>query len=255
MLAIERKSRIIQYLQEKGQAEVSELSTLLGVVPETIRRDLKELEKQGTLSRTHGGAIFHAQGENEYPLLVRETQNRKEKDMLCACASEYIDDGDVLFVDNSSTTVNLIKYISMNKRITIITNSIFLLLEYSKQNYPNITMVCTGGVYNSANQSLTGSLSMKIARDFLPNKAMISCRGFSTKNGFTENGIYETDIKQSMIKIARETFILMDHTKIGKSGSAILGGANICSTLITDEEPPADIIKCMTSENVKIRVS
>ena len=254
MFAVERKSRIIQLLESQGQAEVSELSSILGVVPETIRRDLKELEKQGIITRTHGGAIFGIQSEHEYPILVRKMQNKDEKDRLCEYVAEYIDDKDTVFIDNSSTTANILNYIPNSKRVTVITNSIYLLLQYSKMSSNNITMISTGGIFNRSNQSLTGSLSLKIANEFLPNKAIMSCRGLSAENAFTDNGLYETDIKRLMIEKAKEVYFIMDHSKIDKSGSVVLGGFDICKTLFTDRSLSEELTEQIMRDNPDMEI-
>ena len=93
MLAYERKSRIIEYLEHNGRAEVGTLAELLGVVPETIRRDMRELEAQGVLKRTHGGAVAVNQKEREYPVQVRVMKNAVEKDRLCRKAAGFVNGG------------------------------------------------------------------------------------------------------------------------------------------------------------------
>ena len=172
MLAYERKSRIIEYLEQNGRAEVNVLARLLGVVPETIRRDLRELETQGVLKRTHGGAVIEHPKEREYPVQVRVMKNTVEKDMLCRRAAEFINEGDLIFVDNSSTLVNIIRHISDNIHLSILTNSIKVLQEYALYKKDNITMLCTGGVFSRSNLSLSGTLSDSFTRNSSPTRLL-----------------------------------------------------------------------------------
>lgn len=243
MLAYERKSRIIEYLEQNGRAEVNELSEMLGVVAETIRRDMRELEAQGVLKRTHGGAVAANHREKEYPVQVRVMKNAVEKDKLCQKAVDFINEGDLIFVDNSSTLVNLIKHLDDNMQLTILTNSIKILQEYTLYRKDNITMICTGGVFNKTNLSLSGALSDKFTREFFPNKAFISCHGVSVEYGFTDGNLHEVGFKREMINLAEKVYFLIDHTKFGKLGPIRLGGLDICDVLIADSEPSEDIMR------------
>jgi Transcriptional regulators of sugar metabolism len=148
MYSIERKAEILKLLEQNGRVDVNELSSLLQASRETIRRDLSELEENGALKRTHGGAVFgsiNPKTVDEFPVAVREIQQFKEKDAICQRAAAFIEDGDSLFVDNSSTCIYLLKYIPPEYHVTIITNSIKVMLEAAKNRHANHMLVCLGG--------------------------------------------------------------------------------------------------------------
>ena len=254
MLAYERKSRIIEYLEQNGRAEVNELSEMLGVVAETIRRDMRELETQGVLKRTHGGAVAVSHKEKEYPVQVRVMKNAIEKDRLCRRAADFINEGDLIFVDNSSTLVNLIKHLDDNMQLTVLTNSIKILQEYAMYRKDNITMLCTGGVFNKSNLSLSGALSDKFTREFFPNKAFISCHGISEEYGFTDGNLHEVGFKREMIHLAEKVYFLIDHTKFEKLGPIRLGGLEICDVLITDAQPSGDLVRQLKQSNPDMEI-
>ncbi len=254
MFAYERKSKIIDYLEQNGQAEVNILSELLGVVPETIRRDFRELEIQGILTRTHGGAVLANRKEKEYPVQVRVMKNRPEKDRICKQAARYVNDGDLIFIDNSSTLINFVKYIDDNVEVTILTNSINVLQEYAAQDKDNITVICTGGIFSKANMSLSGTIADKYKYDLFPNKAFVSCHGVSTEFGFTDGNFLEVGFKREMLKISNKVYFLLDHSKFGKLGPIHLGDINTCDVLLTDELPPEDFSKKLSQLNSKLEV-
>ena len=109
--SIERKTKILKTLEKDGRVEVETLAKELNVSKETIRRDLREMEQEGLLKRTHGGAVSinSTQQSPEYPYLMREIQCLEEKERICKKAASLVKDGDTIFIDNSSTNISILK--------------------------------------------------------------------------------------------------------------------------------------------------
>jgi DeoR family fructose operon transcriptional repressor len=254
MLAFERKSRIIEYLEQNRKAEVNELATMLDVVPETIRRDLRDLEKQDFLTRTHGGAFLKSQKEADYPVGVRLMKRSHEKERLCQRAAQFIENGEMIFIDNSSTLIHLIKHIPNNIQVTILTNSIWVLQEFAKQTKENITMICTGGVFNKSNMSLSGTVAGKNTSHFFPSKAFVSCHGLSTEHGFTDSNLLELDFKREMIDVSKKVFFLLDHTKFSRLGPVYLGDITMCDVLITEQSPHDEFVLQLIEANPNLEI-
>lgn len=253
MLAIERKNRLISYIETNGKAEVAELAKILNVVPETIRRDLKDLEAKGMLMRTHGGAVIGGRKELEYPVYVREMQFYAEKQEMCKKAAELIDDGDTIYVDNSSTLINLIRYIRPDLNVTLLTNSVGIL-NFAATLENNITIICSGGIFSKKNMSLSGSIAHHLNTEFFPNKAFISCHGISIEHGLTDGSLNEADFKRSMIKVSQKTFCVADHSKIGKVGPVKLVPIDNIDVLITDVEVSDSVYQQIKLSNPAIEI-
>ena len=205
------------------------------VSKETIRRDLKEMEDAGMIQRTHGGAVLSeaSKGVKEYPYLMREIQNYTEKDKLCKEAAKKVQDGDTIFIDNSSTTLNMIQHISPRYQVTIITNSIRLLLDASLQEYSNLTLISLGEFSGPAitpsreSWPVSGSTTSGRTRYFYP--AAVSMWG-----GITDSSIYEVDVKRLMMEKAQEVYVLADATKFGKPGVVFLSDFSKIDYLVTN---------------------
>jgi len=237
MFNIERKSEILRLLEQNGRIGVNELSTLFNASRETIRRDLREMEAKSLLKRTHGGAVLAvaaSSGSLEYPLGVREIQRYKEKNAICKCAASFIKDGDSIFVDNSSTCIYLVEYLPRDFQITLLTNSIKLLMESMESDHPNLMTVCLGGFFHRSNLSTYGAIAQKNAADFYPNKSFMSCAGIQPPDQLTDSSILEVDTKRLMIDHSQEVFILADHTKFNHSGPFFLSNFSSIDYLITD---------------------
>lgn len=233
---IERQSLIVNLLEEKGKVSVNELSELMKVSKETIRRDLKEMEDAGMIQRTHGGAVLSetSKGVKEYPYLMREIQNYTEKDKLCKEAAKVIRDGDTIFIDNSSTTLNLIQHMNPRYQVTIITNSIRLLLDASLQDHSNLTLISLGGIFRASNYSLTGIMANEWINNFRPHKVFLSCYGVNVKEGITDSSVYEVDVKRLMMEKAQEVYVLADATKFDKPGVVYLADFSKIDFLVTN---------------------
>lgn len=256
MYSIERQAQILSLLEAHGQVNVAELAVQLGASRETIRRDLAELEKSGVLRRTHGGAVsgnLLASG-GEYPLNIRGIRNFREKLDICRKAASLIEDGDLIFVDNSSTCVPLAGFIPEALHVTVLTNSISLIVEAAKSPRENHTYICLGGVFKPSNLSLHGSMALKNARDYFPSKAFMSCTGVNMEQGvFADGSINEVDTKRLMLERSEQGILLADHSKWERNGNVFLARFESVDAIVTDK-PEAEL-RPLASAGIRILYS
>lgn len=271
MYSIERKSEILNLLEVYGSVNVAELAKLFNTSKETIRRDLRELEQQGALTRTHGGAIpliseapsdpnaestyNNAPIPNEYPVSIRGIRHFKEKQQICKTAASFIQPGDTVFVDNSSTLIYLAQYVPAHIPVTFITNSLNFLLESAKLNNPQHLYVCLGGVFKSSNLSVHGNITLKNAQEYYPNKAFLSCTGISPQRMLTDSSIQEIAAKQLMMELSNEVFILADHSKFERNGQIFLSSFQNVTHVITDAATDTEKCYYLTNHNIDIIVA
>ena len=159
MLAIERRRKIISRLSSSGKVIVSELAKEFEVTEETIRRDLDKLDKEGIASKTYGGAVSKNISALDLPYNVREGVNVEQKEKIAEKLAEHIRDGERLMVDSSSTALYLIKKLKDKKDLTIITNSVKVLLELADK--PDWTVLSTGGMLKRERFPLAARLRKK----------------------------------------------------------------------------------------------
>ena len=144
MLALERRNLILEKLQEEKRVVVSELSQLYSVSEETIRRDLDKLEKEGLATKSYGGAVINEDVGIDLPFNIRKNQNVQGKQKMAEIAASMVNDGDHIFLDASTTAVFVAKALKEKERLTVVTNSMEILLELSDVSGWNI--ISTGGV-------------------------------------------------------------------------------------------------------------
>ena len=231
-----RKAEIRTIIGQKGTVEVNSLAELFQTSRETIRRDLGEMEKEGTLRRTHGGAMLESTtAPPESPLEERGIRQMEEKKRICRYTAEYIRPNDTLFIDNSSTMIYLPWYIPSDMQLTIITNSIGFLYETAKIINYNWFLISLGGIFNQRNLSVYGLDTIKNADPYYPTKAFISCTGISRINKIADSSPHEAEVKRMMIDRAQEVFLLADNTKFMKTGQVFICDFSAIDHIITDK--------------------
>lgn len=235
MLAIERKNAILETLQKEQRVLVAELSQEYGVTEETIRRDLDKLEKEGFVKKTYGGAVLNENTNIEMPLRIREKTNRKEKQTIAKLAAEMIEDGDSIILDSSSTSLMVAQELKDRKKLTVITNSLEVLIELSKSK--GVKVISTGGVLKSSSLSLVGRNAEKTLQNFYVDKAIISCKGLDIRKGATDSTEAAAEIKQSMISCSKKLILVVDSTKFGKISFAKILDLRAGDVLVTDSLP------------------
>jgi DeoR family fructose operon transcriptional repressor len=237
MLGFERKAEIATLLERAGSIDVASLAERFEVCRETIRRDLRELEKDGLVRRTHGGAVVDLAapgGRAEFPVSVREIQRQEEKLLICRKAAAMIEDGDTVFMDNSSTTLYLLRYVPKDIRVSVLTNSLRLLLEAARVGNANLSFVCLGGDFKESNMSFSGAIPQRVARDYYPGKAFMSCASISERTMLSDSSADEVDTKRLMIERSHKVVVLADHTKFERLGQVFLADFASIDTIVTD---------------------
>lgn len=258
MYNIERKMEIVHLLETHKNVNVAELADMFQTSKETIRRDLREMTKEGVIVRTHGGAMLADQvnpsnnTQDEFPILVRGTRYYEEKQEICKKAASLIQPEDTVFVDNSSTTSFLARYVPSNIPVTFITNSIQFLLEASQLNNQNHMYICLGGIFKSSNLSTYGNMSQDNAKIYYPNKAFLSCAGISQNRMLTDSSIQEVETKKLMIELSNQVYMLADHSKFQKDGPVFLTPFNKINCIITDSSTDTESLNYLTNNGITL---
>ncbi len=144
MLAIERRNEILEKLQSEKCVVVSELSQHYGVSEETIRRDLEKLENDGLVIKTYGGAVLNEHSIFDLPFNIRKNQMIAEKQKIAEAVDELVRDGEAIMLDASSTAAYIARGLRKKKKLTVITNSVEIIIELF--DVPEWNVISTGGV-------------------------------------------------------------------------------------------------------------
>ncbi len=233
MLAMERQNKILNILDLDGGVKSSNLTNILNVSLETIRRDIDVLEKKGLLKKVHGGAVQNRKKNLDLPHKLRVNKMQEEKKEIAFKAIKYIKENDVIAINGSTTNLELAKLIKTKEyKLTIITNSLLIANELS--NLKNIRLIMIGGIYESIEFSFLGDTSVKQILNFSANKCFISAGGVSPKRSITDFTEKDVSISKAFMEISEEIIILADSSKIGNNALIKICDIRDASLIISD---------------------
>jgi len=209
MLQLQRHNEIMALLDKHKELTVKELCALLYCSPATVRRDLTEMEKQGLLRRSFGGAVLNDSVFDQQPLSLRGKANVPEKQRLCAKAADMVQAGNTVFIDASSTTYFLAPYLKDIPDLTVITNKPHLNVVLSQMKVNNY---CTGGKMLNDSIALVGSEAERFIEGLHADAFFFSARGLS-HGLITDSSKEERDIKIAMLAHSDNAYFLCDSQK------------------------------------------
>lgn len=240
MFIEERHQKILAIVQEKRRVEVQDLSRLFNISEDSIRRDLRIMEKKGLLSRTYGGAVLPDQvGINSF-FSERKVINPEVKEHIALMASTFIKDGDTILLDGSTTVFKLVPFLKKFKEITIITNSIAIAYEIINSML-SVNLILLGGQVDKKVSNTIGVETLKAIEELYVDIAFVAPCSISADHGITSTTIEEASIKKAMLRAGRQVFLLADSIKLGKRSLGYIGPIEPEYTLITDSEDICDI--------------
>ena len=214
MIPFERRRQMLQAFDNSEIVTLDELKKILnGISEATIRRDLKALAREGEIVLLHGGAARKMSGSYETPVGSRNILNIKEKNSIAKYAAELVSDGEVVYLDAGSTILRMVKYVK-SKDITIVSTNALIAQELEGGRAKCILI---GGELLLSTASLVGPMTDSELENMYFDKAFIGASGFSLEAGINTPDPREAKKKQIVKKNSKETYVLMDSSKSGKS--------------------------------------
>ncbi len=244
MYAIERTRIIKKYLEEHEHAQVHTLSNLLGVSEVTVRRDLEHLEKDGWLTRTHGGAVIN-QNEIVDPLLeiLEEPEDDGSRDEIASVALRMVKDGDVVMLTNGSVNIRLAVKLEERSNLTVLTNDLSIALRISLQDSNKVVLL--GGDMDKSEKALFGSMALSNLRKFYVNRLFIEVDGINDNLQMTVNSQEKADLILGSLELSEHSIVVCPSDRFAKSAFYRLGKISIAGGIISNSK---------LNENYKIRI-
>ena len=228
----ERLDAIMAIVMQNGYVTVKYLVAQLHYSKATINRDLNVLEAQKRLRRSYGGVEVVT--DEDVPLTFRYHKRHTEKVKICKKASEFIHDGDTIFIDASTTTEPITEYLADKKDLCVITNNMSLVIRLSELG---IRAICTGGEVVESPCMLAGTDAIETAMRYHVDKLFFSV-SFVDKEGRVATNATYFSLHSVMLRNADEVYLLSDSEKFGdpRRGRQYLCDLSRIKAVISDAE-------------------
>ncbi len=247
-----RRGEIIKEVDEKGFVTIEDLAQIFEVTPQTIRRDINALSREGVLRRYHGGAGRASTSEN-YAYSDRKILCREEKERIAALTAKHIPDKASLFINIGTTTEAVAKALCSHRKLRVITNNLNVASIMS--GCRNLEIIVAGGLVRHKDCGIVGEAAIDFIRQFRVDYGVIGISGVDADGTLLDFDYREVRAARTIMDHSRKTFLVTDHTKFGRNAMVCLGDICEIDALFTDQQPPDALREKIRSCDVALHVA
>lgn len=251
-----RHALLVETARKRGFFLVADIAAELGVSEMTIRRDLVELERDGTLVRTHGGAVASGSAtqtiiDSEEPAFdARLRRNHDAKLRIALAASELVVGRLSVALDVGTTTYLLTRILAERVGLKFFTSSLRIAaLLGEKQRDVHVP----GGQIRGDELSVCGPSALEQFEHYWFDIAFIGISGI-TAEGMFDYSLDDSELKRVYLRRSSRKVVLCDSTKFHRMSLARIADFSDVDLLVTDQQPPPDIAAALAAANVEIQV-
>ncbi|MEY4540769.1 MAG: hypothetical protein RLZZ306_2526 [Bacteroidota bacterium] len=231
MLREERLQIILKMLDTDQRVSSVQLSEILNVSDDTIRRDLNELAENGLLKKVHGGAI--PKSPSPYKLTERINILHEEKLILAQKAQQFFKNGQIIILDNGSTNMEVAKLMSPDLKATVFTTSIPIAQILCE--HPNIELFMLGGKVFKDAQNTHGTEVIELLSRIRADIFLLGVCGMHYQIGVTMPDWGESVVKRKMVEISAKTIALITADKLNTAESYVVCSYQQIDVMLTDD--------------------
>jgi DeoR/GlpR family transcriptional regulator of sugar metabolism len=252
MQAEERHQSILGVLNARGKLTIADLSTRFSVSEMTIRRDLAQLEADGLLRRTHGGAVRIQSGSFEPPFALRARLNLPAKRAIAAAAAAEIVDGQTIILDAGSTGTAVAEALVGRHLIVCTLN---LQAAAILASSPETTVMVPGGQVRNGEQSFIGPAAERTLLDYRFDTYVMTASAVDVSAGVTEWNVDDAAVKRAALTVSARCIVACDSSKFGQTAFARVAGLDQIDLIISDKELSADQRNALQVDGTLLRLA
>jgi DeoR family transcriptional regulator, fructose operon transcriptional repressor len=227
----ERRQEIALVVRQDGRGDVAELADRFEVTPETIRRDLTDLERHGILRRVHGGAIPIERFRAEPAIAEKTEAMAKEKTRIASAALAFVPDHGTVLLDAGTTTLALAQ-VFPDRELTVFTNAMQVGLALTPRR--SLQLYLIGGRVRGRTLADVDDWAMQQLADLRVDVAFMGTNGLTVARGLSTPNPAEAAVKREMCRVAQQVVVLADHTKVGEEDAIRFASIEAVDALVTD---------------------
>ncbi|WP_121062371.1 DeoR/GlpR family DNA-binding transcription regulator [Chachezhania antarctica] len=253
LLSEPRRRRILAWIEEEGSARVRDLSGAFKVSEATIRQDLERLEREGHITREHGGAFLNTTPAQPGSMTLHHQDNMDRKSKIGNLAAQLVEDGETLILDAGTTTTEVATRLTTRKNLTVITNALNIAVILG--SVPGNEVHMPGGQFKAPTLSLSGDKSVDYFRNIFAGKLFLATAGVALDAGLTYPSFADLQLKEAMIEAASHVYLVADSTKINLASFTRLGALELINSFITDDGISDADAKAFESRGIEVLIA
>lgn len=230
---VERHKYILDQLDKNGKVLVLDLCEELGVSSVTIRKDLRFLEEENLLFRTHGGATKQNPYTTDKSVYEKAKINVEEKRRIGKLAASLIEENDSIIIASGTTLLAMAEEIKPKGELTVVTSSLQVATQMGA--FHNAEIIQLGGTVRKTSFSVAGMFSELILDNFYCSKLFLGVDGLDMDFGITTTNAQEAQLNRKMIDSAHKVIVLADSSKFDKKSFGKITELDKIDIVITDE--------------------
>lgn len=246
-----RQPEILEIARAEGKVVVEDLAERFGVTVQTIRRDLTELAEAGKLERVHGGAVLPS-GVSNIGYEDRRGLNEDAKAAIARVCAREIPDGASVFLNIGTSTEAVARELLHHRDLMAVTNN--MNVANILVGNPDCEIVVVGGVLRRSDGGLIGNLTTAAIEQFKVDFAVIGCSALDQEGDLLDFDIQEVHVSRTIIRQARQTFLVADNSKFQRSAPARIASLAEIDAFFTDRQMPPDLMARCKSWNTRVMV-
>ena len=249
-MTLERKAYLLELLERDGRVEAKLVAEELGLSDDTIRRDLRELAAAGKLQRVHGGALPKSPADADLP--ARHEIASESKRAIGKVAAELIKPDQVVIIDGGTTALQIIKHLSRDMSITVVTHS--PTIAVALESYPLINVIVIGGVLFRHSMVSVGAAAIESMSHVRADTYFMGVTGVDVDAGLSTGDLEEAHIKKSLSQRAADTIVLASSEKLKVASSYVVMPLQEASGIVLDGTTSQSFKKSMHKAGLEVYV-
>ena len=234
MLTRQRKNYLLERLARDGRLVAATLSEELGLSEDTIRRDLRELARDGVLQRVHGGALPASPAMGDFT--ARLDVAPADKGAIGRAAAQLVQPGQVVFIDGGTTCAQLVHHLPAGLRATVVTHSPSIAMELVA--HPTLEVVILGGRLFRHSIVNVGAATLAAIAQIRADIYFMGVCSVHPEAGLSTGDFEEACVKRALCAQAAETIVLASPEKLGAASPFVVAAASEMSVLLTTNVVP-----------------
>ena len=240
----ERREEILAMISQNGYVTTNALCRRFFISEPTVRRELASLEAEGLIRRSRGGAASLS-GGMRLPITLRQSSHQEEKRRIGKAAADLVSDGDIIFIDTSTTALAILENLRNRRGVTVVTNSLPVMETIAVMNVgrDRIACRCTGGDFNSESMGLVGSAAERFVMSMRYDLFFFSTPCVSHSGRISDYSERETYLRTAVIENSAKNVYMFDSSKFGLDASYTVSDLYRMTYVLSDAAIPDGICR------------